>query len=80
MIFTQYKLKEVNSETYKICWLDKPVEVGSKITLKGESKWFKVMEKYNKVDSSVLDLNRNPEWYSISKYINPYGQKEVVFH
>ena len=80
MTYTQCKLKEVNSETYKVCWLDKAVEVGSKITLKGESRWFKVIEKYGKVDSSLFDLNRNPEWYSVSKYINPYGKKENVFY
>lgn len=80
MILIQYKLKEINSETYKICWLDKPVEVGSKITLKGESRWFKVVEKYGKADSSCLDLNRNPNWFSVSKYINLYGDKESVFH
>ena len=78
MILIQYRLKKVNSETYKICWLDKSVEVGSKITLKGENCWFKVIEKYGKIDYSILELNKSIPWYALSKHINPAGKRELV--
>lgn len=63
----QYKLKEENSETYKICWLDKSVRIGSRITLKGENTWYKVIERYNEINSQILDMNRNIKWYSLEK-------------
>lgn len=70
----QYKLKEINSDTYSICWLDKDIKVGSKVSLKGEEGWFKVVEKYNTIDSSSLDLNRNPNWYSLEK-----GEENIIY-
>ena len=66
MTLIQYKLKEVDSDTYKVCWLDKSVEPGVKITLKGGDKWYEVIEKYNEVDSEILSMNRNIKWYSLS--------------
>ena len=79
MTLIQYKLKKVNSEVYKICWVDKSVEIGSKITLKGENRWFIVLEKYGKIDYSVL-TDKSIPWYSVKKLINPFGKREVVFH
>ena len=67
MTFIQYKLKEMNSDTYKVCWLDKSVNPGAKVTLKGDDKWYQVIEKYNTIDSEVLDMNRNIKWYSLEK-------------
>lgn len=65
MTLIQYKLKEVDSDTYKVCWLDKSVKPGVKITLKGGDKWYEVIERYNAVDSEILSMNRNIKWYSL---------------
>ena len=63
--FTQYKLKQVDSETYKVCWLDKKVNTGAIITLKDDDRRYKVIERYGDIESDKLDLNRKPVWYSI---------------
>lgn len=71
MIYTQYKIKSLNDKSYRVCWLDKDIKEGSKITLKGEEGWFRVIERYGKADSDTLSLNRNPNWYSLEKEEDP---------
>ena len=66
MKLKQYKLKNLNSNSYKICWLDGDLNVGVKLTLKDEVEKFEVIEKYDtEISKELLDMNRNPKWYSI---------------
>ena len=66
MKLKQYKLKNLNSNSYKICWLDGDLNVGAKLTLKDEVEKFEVIEKYDtEISKELLDMNRNPKWYSI---------------
>lgn len=66
MKFKQYKLKNLDSSSYKICWLDGDLNVGAKLTLKDEVEKFEVIEKYDtEISKELLDMNRNPKWYSI---------------
>lgn len=66
MRLKQYKLKSLDSGAFKICWLDGDLKVGTKLTFRGEENKFEVIEKYDtEVSPEFLDLNRNPEWYSI---------------
>lgn len=60
-------MKEVDSNTYKVCWLDKSINVGDKVTLKGEDRWYQIIEKYGTIDSEILDMNRNVKWYSLER-------------
>ena len=66
MKLKQYKLKNLDSNSYKICWLDGDLNVGAKLTLKDEIEKFEVIEKYDtEISKELLDMNRNPKWYSI---------------
>ena len=66
MKLKQYKLKNLDSSSYKICWLDGDLNVGAKLTLKDEVEKFEVIEKYDtEISKELLDMNRNPKWYSI---------------
>ena len=66
MKLKQYKLKNLDSDSYKICWLDGDLKIGTKLTLKDEIGKFEVIEKYNtEILKDLLDLNRNPVWYSV---------------
>lgn len=66
MKLKQYKLKNLDSSSYKICWLDGDLNVGAKLTLKDEIEKFEVIEKYDtEISKELLDMNRNPKWYSI---------------
>ena len=66
MKLKQYKLKNLNSNAYKICWLDGDLKIGAKLTLKDEIEKFEVIEKYDtEISKELLDMNRNPKWYSI---------------
>ena len=70
MEYMQYKIQDINSGAIRVCWLDKKINVGSKITLKDEEGQFIVLEKYGTIDSSILALNRNPNWKTIPKSEN----------
>lgn len=61
---TQYKLKRIDSETYKICWLDRRVPTGAVISLKDIDCKYRVVERYGDIEASKLDLDRKPVWYS----------------
>ena len=66
MKLKQYKLKNLDSNSYKICWLNGDLNVGAKLTLKDEVEKFEVIEKYDtEISKELLDMNRNPKWYSI---------------
>ncbi len=68
MTYTQYMVEKVGRPgTYQVCWLDKDLKIGSKVTFRGDDTWYRVREKYGSKDSSELELNRNVIWYSISK-------------
>ena len=68
MTYTQYKVEKIdNPRTYQVCWLDKDVKIGSKVTFRGDNIWYRIREKYGSIDSSELELNRNVTWYSIAK-------------
>ena len=69
MTYTQYMVEKVGRPgTYQVCWLDKDLKIGSKVTFRGDDDtWYRVREKYGSKDSSELELNRNVIWYSISK-------------
>lgn len=66
-IFTQYKLKRTDSDNYRICWLDKKLNVGTTITLKGLDGKYNIIERYGDIEADKLDLNRNIVWYSLLK-------------
>ena len=66
-IFTQYKLQDLQSKAFKICWLDKKINVGSVLTLKDLVGKYKVIERYGDIDANTLDLNRKIVWYSLPK-------------
>lgn len=66
--YKQYKLKDLNNNSFKTCWLNGDLKVGTKITLKNEEDWYQVIEKYDiEVVKDVLDMNRNPKWYSVQE-------------
>ena len=68
MTYTQYKVEKIDSPgIYQVCWLDKDLKIGSKVTFRGDDTWYRIREKYGNIDSSELELNRNVTWYSISK-------------
>lgn len=69
-IFTQYKLQDVQTKAFKICWLDKKVNVGNILTLKDVEGKYKVVERYGDIDADTLDLNRKVVWYSLPKNKN----------
>ncbi len=65
--FTQYKLKRTDAEGYRVCWLDRKVNIGVTVTLKGVEGKYKVLERYGDIDADKLDLNRKVVWYSLPK-------------
>ena len=66
MKLKQYKLQSLDTGSFKVCWLDGDLKVGTRLPLKGEDTKYKVVEAYNtEISKEFLDLNRNPEWYSI---------------
>ena len=66
MKLRQYKLKSLDKGSFKVCWLDGDLKVGTKLTLKGDDTKYEVIESYDtEVSKEFLDMNRNPEWYSI---------------
>lgn len=66
-VFTQYKLKKLGTEIYKVCWLDKKLNPGMTITLKGLDGKYNIIERYGDIEADKLDLNRNIVWYSLAK-------------
>lgn len=69
---TQYKIKKETSDTYKVCWLDRnDLKSGMRVKLKGEDDWYVIIEKYNTMKAEILDMNRNPDWFSVEKSDEP---------
>ena len=66
-IFTQYKLQDTQTKAFRICWLDKKVNVGNILTLKDIEGKYKVVERYGDIDADTLDLNHKVVWYSLPK-------------
>lgn len=66
MKLRQYKLKSLETGSLKVCWLDGDLKVGTRLTLKDEPGKYEVIERYDtEISKDLLDLNRNPVWYSI---------------
>lgn len=67
MTYWQYELESTDfvESKHKVCFLDKKVEVGSVVTLKDVPGRWKVIRRHCEIDSKILDMNRNPEWYHI---------------
>lgn len=66
--YKQYKIKDLEDNSFKICWLDGDLKIGAKITLKNEEGWYQVVEKYDvEIVKDILDMNRNPKWYSVQE-------------
>jgi len=65
---TQYKIKKETSDAFRICWLDKNnLKPGMRVKLKGEDDWYVILERYNTMKAEILDMNRNPNWFSVEE-------------
>lgn len=62
-VVVQYKLKNVQTGAFCICWLDKDLKVGNRVTLRDKKGTFEITEKYGTANKSSLDLNETSSWY-----------------
>jgi len=69
---TQYKIRKEGTDTYRTCWLDRnELKPGMRVRFRGEDDWYVIIEKYSTMRAEILDMNRNPDWFSVEKSGEP---------
>ena len=61
MNLRQYKLKSLDKGSFKVCWLDGDLKIGTKLTLKGDDTKYCFIVSYDtEMSNEFLDMNRSP--------------------